>query len=173
MIVQASYMIFFSCHVVDTLQLPFFTLFLQYYMKNGTCKFGSNCKFDHPREGGSVQPVVLNTSGYPLRPVSVYSIQISIKFLSLLFSISNECFLFACRVRKSVPTISKLAIANLDLLVNTITQNLVSFQRHLACIHQCNIRLSLPLIHIHLLPAGKWGGLLFCQDHFYQARIHQ
>lgn len=37
-------------------------------MKNGTCKFGSNCKYNHPREGGPVQPVALNTSGYPLRP---------------------------------------------------------------------------------------------------------
>uniref|UniRef100_A0A453EMR7 C3H1-type domain-containing protein n=1 Tax=Aegilops tauschii subsp. strangulata TaxID=200361 RepID=A0A453EMR7_AEGTS len=40
---------------------------MQYYMKNGTCKFGSNCKYNHPREGGSVQPVVLNSCGYPLR----------------------------------------------------------------------------------------------------------
>jgi hypothetical protein len=47
-------------------------IFLQYYVKNGTCKFGSNCKYDHPREGGFV-PVVLNRSGYPLRPVGVLS----------------------------------------------------------------------------------------------------
>jgi hypothetical protein len=76
-------------------------------------------------------------------------------------------------VRKIVPTMSKLAIANLDLHVNSITQKLVEFQRHLTCIHQFSLSLSLPLIHINILLAGKWGGLLFCQDHFYQAHIHQ
>ncbi|AQK89570.1 Zinc finger CCCH domain-containing protein 58 [Zea mays] len=40
--------------------------YFQYYAKNGTCKFGSNCKFDHPRESGFV-PVALNNSGFPLR----------------------------------------------------------------------------------------------------------
>jgi hypothetical protein len=44
--------------------------YFQYYAKNGTCKFGSNCKFDHPREGGFV-PVTLNSGGFPLRLVGV------------------------------------------------------------------------------------------------------
>ncbi|OAY71126.1 Zinc finger CCCH domain-containing protein 5 [Ananas comosus] len=39
-----------------------------YYMKNGTCKFGSTCKFHHPKQGGHVQQVLLNYFGYPLRP---------------------------------------------------------------------------------------------------------
>lgn len=39
-------------------------------MRTGTCKFGSSCKYDHPRQGaGSVTHVTLNYYGYPLRPV--------------------------------------------------------------------------------------------------------
>ncbi|XP_044487228.1 zinc finger CCCH domain-containing protein 58-like isoform X2 [Mangifera indica] len=41
----------------------------KYYMRTGTCKFGSSCKYDHPRQGaGSVTHVTLNYYGYPLRP---------------------------------------------------------------------------------------------------------
>lgn len=42
---------------------------LQYYLKTGTCKFGSNCKYHHPKQDGSVQSVILNNNGFPLRPV--------------------------------------------------------------------------------------------------------
>ena len=45
------------------------SLFLQYYFKTGTCKFGSNCKYHHPKQDGSVQSVILNNGGFPLRPV--------------------------------------------------------------------------------------------------------
>jgi len=44
------------------------SLFLQYYFKTGTCKFGSNCKYHHPKQDGSVQSVILNNGGFPLRP---------------------------------------------------------------------------------------------------------
>jgi len=59
---------FFYCNVWE-LRLQIL-LISQYYAKNGTCKFGSNCKFDHPREGGFA-PVALNSSGFPLRQVGV------------------------------------------------------------------------------------------------------
>ncbi|GJN16933.1 hypothetical protein PR202_gb03962 [Eleusine coracana subsp. coracana] len=45
------------------------SIFLQYYLKTGTCKFGPTCKFHHPREkAGIAGRVQLNTLGYPLRP---------------------------------------------------------------------------------------------------------
>lgn len=41
----------------------------QYYMRTGTCKFGSSCKYHHPRQGATVvNPFALNIYGYPLRP---------------------------------------------------------------------------------------------------------
>ena len=38
----------------------------QYYLKTGTCKFGTTCKFHHPRDKGQTQ---LNVFNLPLRPV--------------------------------------------------------------------------------------------------------
>jgi hypothetical protein len=64
----SNYMVFFTVMWWELMLHNFF--FLQYYAKNGTCKFGSNCKFDHPRESGFVL-VALNSSGYPLRQVGV------------------------------------------------------------------------------------------------------
>lgn len=50
-----------------------FTLF-QYYLKTGTCKFGSTCKFHHPKEkAGIAKQAQLNILGYPLRPVCACS----------------------------------------------------------------------------------------------------
>ncbi|KAG6431870.1 hypothetical protein SASPL_103440 [Salvia splendens] len=41
----------------------------QYYLRTGTCKFGSSCKFNHPKnDGASFTSAPLNTYGYPLRP---------------------------------------------------------------------------------------------------------
>lgn len=45
----------------------------QYYMKTGDCKFGSSCRFHHPRE--LIVPkmdVTLSPFGLPLRPVSFF-----------------------------------------------------------------------------------------------------
>jgi len=52
---------------------PLLLFFLQYYLKTGTCKFGSNCKYHHPKQDGSVQSVILNNNGFPLRPVWKFS----------------------------------------------------------------------------------------------------
>ena len=50
-----------------------FLLYLQYYMRTGTCKFGASCKYNHPKQGGSSSsPVPLNYYGYPLRLVCIY-----------------------------------------------------------------------------------------------------
>ncbi|KAK9091986.1 hypothetical protein Syun_026897 [Stephania yunnanensis] len=41
----------------------------QYYMRNGSCKFGSNCKYHHPKERiVSAAPNALSAFGLPLRP---------------------------------------------------------------------------------------------------------
>ncbi|GER33136.1 zinc finger CCCH domain-containing protein 6, partial [Striga asiatica] len=41
-----------------------------YYTRTGMCKFGSTCKYHHPKYGvGSSAPIMLNFSGYPSRPV--------------------------------------------------------------------------------------------------------
>ncbi|KAL6132426.1 hypothetical protein ACLB2K_064669 [Fragaria x ananassa] len=44
-------------------------IFVKYYLKTGTCKFGATCKFHHPRDkAGIAGRVALNILGYPLRP---------------------------------------------------------------------------------------------------------
>lgn len=48
---------------------------MQYYMRTRTCKFGSSCKYHHPRlAGGAATPVSLNYYGYPLRPVCYFCV---------------------------------------------------------------------------------------------------
>lgn len=43
----------------------------QFYMKTGDCKFGSVCRFHHPRERLIPPPdCMLSPIGLPLRPVS-------------------------------------------------------------------------------------------------------
>lgn len=39
----------------------------QFYMKNGSCKYGTSCKYNHPKERQSESPVTLGPLGLPLR----------------------------------------------------------------------------------------------------------
>lgn len=43
--------------------------FLQYFLKTGTCKYGSTCKFHHPRDRRGAGPVSFNILGFPMRQV--------------------------------------------------------------------------------------------------------
>ncbi|PKA56605.1 Zinc finger CCCH domain-containing protein 3 [Apostasia shenzhenica] len=40
----------------------------QYYMKTGSCKYGSTCKYNHPRERSPMAAGTLGPLGLPLRP---------------------------------------------------------------------------------------------------------
>ncbi|XP_020265528.1 zinc finger CCCH domain-containing protein 3-like isoform X2 [Asparagus officinalis] len=40
----------------------------QYYMKTGICKYGTTCKYHHPKERWSESPPTLGPLGLPLRP---------------------------------------------------------------------------------------------------------
>ena len=42
---------------------------LQYYLKTGTCKYGSTCKYHHPRDRNGAGPVSFNMLGLPMRQV--------------------------------------------------------------------------------------------------------
>ena len=45
----------------------------QFYMKTGDCKFGTVCKFHHPRDRQAPPPdCLLSPIGLPLRPVSCF-----------------------------------------------------------------------------------------------------
>lgn len=44
----------------------------RYFMNTGTCKYGSDCKFHHPKE--RIAQSVATQPGLPLRPVSCLSI---------------------------------------------------------------------------------------------------
>lgn len=54
-----------------------------FFMKNGTCKYGDNCKYSHPKE--RMLPNLFNPVVLPARPVS--------SFVSLCFT-TNKIFLF-------------------------------------------------------------------------------
>lgn len=42
----------------------------RYFMNNGTCKYGSDCKFHHPKQ--RIAQSATNALGLPSRPVSFY-----------------------------------------------------------------------------------------------------
>jgi len=42
---------------------------LQYFLKTGTCKYGSTCKYHHPKDRRGAAPVSFNTLGLPMRQV--------------------------------------------------------------------------------------------------------
>lgn len=42
----------------------------RYFMNNGTCKYGSDCKFHHPKE--RIAQSIATQPGLPLRPVSFH-----------------------------------------------------------------------------------------------------
>ncbi|KAL8205281.1 hypothetical protein R6Q57_008832 [Mikania cordata] len=50
--------------VNSIIQLAMFSDTYQYFMKTGVCKYGSTCKFNHPRGTGLI---VFNTFGLPMR----------------------------------------------------------------------------------------------------------
>lgn len=43
----------------------------RYFMNNGTCKYGSDCKFHHPKQ--RIAQSAMNALGLPSRPVSAYT----------------------------------------------------------------------------------------------------
>lgn len=55
----------------------------RYFMSTGTCKYGSDCKFHHPKE--RVAQSMINPLGLPVRPVS--SISASCLLVILHFSL--------------------------------------------------------------------------------------
>ena len=72
---------------------------LQYYMKTGICKFGSTCKFHHPRD--RLGRVSANILGFPLRQVPIcllrYYILLRSFFLDLKQQGTNISSLALCK----------------------------------------------------------------------------
>lgn len=67
---------FFVNHLESRTFFTDINLDLQFYLKTGTCKFGSTCKFHHPRDkaGGILGKTLVNKAGYPLRLVCILKI---------------------------------------------------------------------------------------------------
>lgn len=65
----------------------------QYYMRNGDCKFGSSCRFHHPRErmmqGANF---MLSPLGLPLRPVHIILsyLLFQIKYAKIMFRLCKN-----------------------------------------------------------------------------------
>lgn len=65
----------------------------QYYMRTGDCKYGSICRFHHPRDRLSQGPhVSLSSLGLPLRPVCKFfqSLLQLLWFFPLSFYMKND-----------------------------------------------------------------------------------
>lgn len=43
----------------------------QYYMKTGSCKYGTSCKYHHPKEKNQADMATIGPLGLPLRPVNL------------------------------------------------------------------------------------------------------
>lgn len=123
----------------------------QYYMRTGACKFGTSCKYHHPKQGGgSVIPVSLNYYGYPLRPVCIFTNWCLIfcvfchnSLLVLKLSLLKT-FPIVNRVKKSVHTILKQGSVNLVQHVNSITHSQPAYKwQHNHWLHK---------LHLCLLP---------------------
>lgn len=57
---------------------------LQYFLKTGTCKYGSTCKYHHPRDRHGAGPILLNILGLPMRQVLIpFPLWVPLLFLSL------------------------------------------------------------------------------------------
>lgn len=154
-------------------------------MKTGTCKYGSTCKYDHPRQGaGLAQPVMLNYYGYPLRPVGNTLLNVFCFFFFFSFSFLCHNVLLCqcadhfggstkCRVRRSAPTIWRPANASLVRLVNLITRNLVPprcHRLHQHFIQRCSLLRFPQLINTQHWQVGKSAGLRwYLLDHTCQA----
>ena len=52
----------------------------QYYLRTGDCKYGSACRYHHPRDRAVTRPL-LSAIGLPLRPVSLVTCLITTCFV--------------------------------------------------------------------------------------------
>ena len=89
----------------------------QFYMKTGDCKFGTVCKFHHPRDRQPPSPdCLLSPIGLPLRPVSC-STKCMFNWIWLVLIV-----LFGYRENRCVCSIVAMESASLVQAVNLITQ---------------------------------------------------
>lgn len=71
----------------------------QFYMKTGDCKFGSVCRFHHPRERLIPPPdCMLSPIGLPLRPVSYSPFGLILFGASLNNKLVAQTFIFVFEV---------------------------------------------------------------------------
>lgn len=62
--------LFGACDLLNTSNLRYCLKYaLQYFLKTGTCKYGSTCKYHHPKDRRGAAPVSFNTLGLPMRQV--------------------------------------------------------------------------------------------------------
>lgn len=47
-----------------------YAISLQYFLKTGACKYGSTCKYHHPKDRNGAEPVLFNVIGLPMRQVN-------------------------------------------------------------------------------------------------------
>lgn len=79
---------------------------LQYFLKTGTCKYGSTCKYHHPRDRHGAGPILLNILGLPMRQVLIpFPLWFFLSFLYffLSFSIIALVLAFICVTSRSSP----------------------------------------------------------------------
>ena len=99
-------------------------------MRTGMCKFGTSCKYHHPRHGvGSSSTVALNVSGYPLRPVGYSFLSLkNLYFTHLSFILKQKQPLYSLGVMVRSAYIPPLTLYWVCLIYwNLLTQHELFF----------------------------------------------
>lgn len=107
---------------------------LQYFLKTGTCKYGSTCKYHHPRDRRGAAPVSFNVLGLPMRQVfTSWHLRLNNFQIDYYFCIGRNIyksfycfniFYIAFRKRNHVPITCELGCVNLELLASFIIHSL-------------------------------------------------
>ena len=116
MYIELQNIFFMSGLVLNRIICFLKTLLLQYYLKTGACKYGSTCKYHHPKDRNGAEPVLFNVLNLPMRQVISSSFSLCRTWMTYLSLV--------CRVRSHVHITCEREPADSELLANSTILNL-------------------------------------------------
>lgn len=141
----------------------------QYFLKTGTCKYGSTCKFHHPRDRRGAGPVLFNILGLPMHQVLALFCHYSANWLfSRVLFILTISGLNILRKKSPVLITCELDHASLDLHASSIIPSLYHLELpYLLLDLQAQ---QLCLLQVYLTQVDFLHGH-FQEHHIYQAHV--